>query len=129
MQQELRELELQKRKQEQFLFGIQHKRTTRARYPRIWPDWYPYEWSRLGKVDTRLRGDQKVFWIYEPEEEAPMDPQAIAIIVLVTLLIIIVVFMLGVFIGVRISHPRTIRWFIVVLMCLIFAQISGNETG
>src|SRR5438874_8170971 len=33
MQQELRELELQKRKQEQFLFGIQHKRTTRARYP------------------------------------------------------------------------------------------------
>jgi len=38
-----------------------------------------------------------------------MDPQAIAIIVLVTLLIIIVVFMLGVFIGVRISHPRTIR--------------------
>ena len=38
-----------------------------------------------------------------------MDPQDIAIIVLVTLLIIMVVFMLGIYIGVRISHPRRIR--------------------
>jgi hypothetical protein len=35
-----------------------------------------------------------------------MDPQEVAIIVLVTLLIIIVVFTVGVMVGVRISHPR-----------------------
>ena len=38
-----------------------------------------------------------------------MDPELILILVLVTLFVLLIVFLCGIVIGVRLSHPTTLR--------------------